>query len=130
MPRKPALTKGLPKRLKTMEELGLIHLAQRKPELEYLFNHTLLQDAAYNSLLRADRIELHRRIGETLETLYAEHHAEIAPVLGRFLDGMPRRFEIASGDNRLSGAIVEFNAAGRAVKIERLSLQSGVVSQA
>jgi len=46
---------------------------------------------------------------------------EIAPVIGRFLDGMPRRFEVATGDNRLSGAIVEFNATGRAEKIERLS---------
>ncbi len=42
---------------------------------------------------------------------------EIEPVLGRFLDGMPRRFEVATGDNRLSGALVEFNATGRAEKI-------------
>ncbi len=45
---------------------------------------------------------------------------EIEPVLGRFLDGMPRRFEVATGDNRLSGAIVEFNMAGRAEKIEQI----------
>lgn len=48
---------------------------------------------------------------------------EIAPVLGRFLDGMPRRFEIASGDNRLSAALVEFTADGRATGIEWLSLK-------
>lgn len=48
---------------------------------------------------------------------------EIAPVLGRFLDGLPRRFEIASGDNRLSGAIVEFNASGRAEKIQPVSVR-------
>jgi len=47
---------------------------------------------------------------------------EIAPVLGRFLDGLPRRYEIASGDNRLSAALVEFTAAGRATGIERVSL--------
>jgi metallophosphoesterase (TIGR00282 family) len=46
---------------------------------------------------------------------------EIAPVVGRFLDGMPRRFEVASGDNRLSAALVEFDRAGRAEKIEWLS---------
>ena len=49
---------------------------------------------------------------------------EIAPVLGRFLDGMPRRFEVATGDNRLSGALVEFNSRGRAEKIEWLSLRA------
>ncbi len=48
---------------------------------------------------------------------------EIEPVLGRFIDGMPRRFEIATGDNRLSAALVEFNAAGRAEKLEWLSVK-------
>lgn len=47
---------------------------------------------------------------------------EIEPVLGRFRDGMPRRFGVASGDVRLSGALVEFEAGGRAEKIERVSV--------
>ncbi|HWA29179.1 MAG TPA: TIGR00282 family metallophosphoesterase [Lacunisphaera sp.] len=49
---------------------------------------------------------------------------EIAPVLGRFLDGMPRRYEIATGDNRLSAALVEFTAAGRATGIEWLQVKA------
>ncbi|HVT72916.1 MAG TPA: TIGR00282 family metallophosphoesterase [Lacunisphaera sp.] len=49
---------------------------------------------------------------------------EIEPVVGRFLDGMPRRFEVAAGDVRLSAARVEFAANGRATKIEWLSRQS------
>ena len=49
---------------------------------------------------------------------------EIEPVIGRFLDGMPRRFEVATGDNRLSAAVVEFGADGRATKIEQLSLKN------
>jgi metallophosphoesterase (TIGR00282 family) len=49
---------------------------------------------------------------------------EIAPVVGRFLDGMPRRFEIASADNRLSAALVEFTPDGRATAIEWLSLKA------
>jgi metallophosphoesterase (TIGR00282 family) len=48
---------------------------------------------------------------------------EIEPVIARFLDGMPRRFEVATGDNRLSGALVDFTAAGRAEKIEWLSVR-------
>jgi calcineurin-like phosphoesterase len=48
---------------------------------------------------------------------------EIAPVIGRFLDGMPRRFEVAAGDNRLSGVIVGFGPAGRAEKIEWLGVR-------
>jgi hypothetical protein len=49
---------------------------------------------------------------------------EIAPVVGRFLDGMPRRFEVATGDNRLSGTLVEFDKSGRASRVEWLSLRA------
>lgn len=49
---------------------------------------------------------------------------EIEPVIARFLDGMPRRFEVASGDVRLSAALVEFTPAGRAEKIEWLNLRT------
>lgn len=48
---------------------------------------------------------------------------EIEPVIGRFLDGLPRRFEVATADNRLSAALVEFGPDGRATKIEQLYLR-------
>lgn len=47
---------------------------------------------------------------------------EIAPVVGRFLDGMPRRFEVATGNVRLCGTLVEFDGAGRADRVEWLSV--------
>ena len=50
---------------------------------------------------------------------------EIAPVVGRFLDGMPRRFEVATGDNRLSATLVEFGPDGRATGIEWLQVRAG-----
>jgi predicted ATPase len=68
-----------------LEASGLIHLAQVEPELEYLFRHALVQDAAYASLLKADRRVLHKAVGEALERLYPDQLAsrELAPVLGR-----------------------------------------------
>ncbi|MDI1336052.1 MAG: TIGR00282 family metallophosphoesterase [Lacunisphaera sp.] len=48
---------------------------------------------------------------------------EIEPVVGRFLDSMPRRFGVATGDNRLSAALVEFGSTGRADRVEWLSLR-------
>lgn len=48
---------------------------------------------------------------------------EIEPVIGRFLDGMPRRFEVATGDNRLSAALVDFGPDGRATHIEQVYLR-------
>lgn len=48
---------------------------------------------------------------------------EITPVVGRFLDGMPRRFEVATADNRLSGTLVEFDPQGKATRVEWLQLR-------
>ena len=44
----------------------------RPPHQRYLFKHALLQDAAYSSLLRADRRRHHRRIAEVLESHFPE----------------------------------------------------------
>jgi 2',3'-cyclic-nucleotide 2'-phosphodiesterase len=47
---------------------------------------------------------------------------DISAALGRFLTGMPARFETATGNPRLNAVIVEADAAtGRAVDIERVS---------
>jgi tetratricopeptide (TPR) repeat protein len=41
----------------------------------------LIQEAAYDSILIKKRVELHRRIGETLEELHANRIEEFAPLL-------------------------------------------------
>jgi tetratricopeptide (TPR) repeat protein len=56
--------------LGVLESAGLIRVASVQPELEYLFRHTLIKDAAYASLVRRDRRRLHRLVAETLEKLY------------------------------------------------------------
>ncbi|MCP4536633.1 MAG: hypothetical protein GY832_05760, partial [Chloroflexi bacterium] len=85
-----------------LETSGLIRLAQDEPELEYLFRHALVQDAAYRSLLRQDRKRIHQVVGETLERLYPERWDEIAPLLGH-------HFAIAGDDVR---ALKYFTLAG------------------
>ena len=67
--------------LDTLEAKGLIQLAASHPELEYLFRHWLVQDAAYGSLLKQERRELHRVVGESLEKLYPDRGGELAGVL-------------------------------------------------
>ena len=64
-----------------LEAKGLIRLATIRPELEYLFRHGLVQDAAYSSLLKQERRELHGRVGSALEALYPDRAGELAPVL-------------------------------------------------
>jgi tetratricopeptide (TPR) repeat protein len=76
-----------------LEASGLIGLAALQPELEYLFRHVLVQDAAYSSLLKQERRELHRRVAEALIELYPERRAELAGVIGMHLEeaGEPLR---------------------------------------
>lgn len=72
--------------LSLLESAGLLSLAQVSPELEYLFRHTLVQEAAYSSLLEEDASRLHQLVGEALESLYPEKLDELAPVLGKHFE--------------------------------------------
>jgi metallophosphoesterase (TIGR00282 family) len=48
----------------------------------------------------------------------------VEPVVARFLDGMPRRFDVAEGDVRLSGVVVEYDpVAKRATRCELLTVK-------
>lgn len=85
-----------------LESSGLIELASLQPEIEYLFRHALVQEAAYDSLLRQDRRELHRSVGETLERTYADRLDELAPVLAQ-------HFDAAGEENR---ALAYYTRAG------------------
>ena len=42
------------------------------PDAEYTFKHALVQDAAYSTLLRSRRQQLHARIAATLESRFPE----------------------------------------------------------
>ena len=49
---------------------------------------------------------------------------DIRPVVDKFLDGMPRRFEVATGDPRLSGVLLEIEPAmARTARIELLTVR-------
>jgi tetratricopeptide (TPR) repeat protein len=72
--------------LDTLEARGLIRLATAQPELEYLFRHALLQDTAYESLLKQERKQLHQVVGQALEQLYPDRVGEMAAVLARHFE--------------------------------------------
>ncbi len=95
---------SLPDHLSALESAGLIRLAQLEPELEYLFRHALVQDAAYASLLTADQKQLHLAVGTAVEQLYADQLEEQAAMLAR-------HFEIAGEDQK---ALKYFILAGEA----------------
>jgi metallophosphoesterase (TIGR00282 family) len=48
----------------------------------------------------------------------------VEPIVARFIDGMPRRFEVATEDVRLSGALIEIDvSSANARKIELLTVR-------
>jgi predicted ATPase len=61
-------------------EAGLLFQRGAPPHATYLFNHALVQDAAYGTLLREPRRTIHARIAETIESEFAES-AESQPEL-------------------------------------------------
>ena len=61
-------------------EAELFYQRGSPPEALYLFKHGLIQEAAYQSLLRSSRQRYHQRIAETLEARFAEV-AEAQPEL-------------------------------------------------
>jgi class 3 adenylate cyclase/pimeloyl-ACP methyl ester carboxylesterase len=70
---------------------GLLMRHGERPRATYAFRHALVQEAAYSSLLRARRQELHARIAATVEARFpdivglrpewlAHHHAEAGQI--------------------------------------------------
>src|SRR5208282_1714786 len=68
--RKPETELGLA--LERLIQAGLLFRQGVPPHASYLFNHALVQDAAYGTLLHEPRRALHARIAETLESRFAE----------------------------------------------------------
>ena len=58
--------------LEQLSRAGLILCRGEPPDCTYTFKHALLQEAAYESLLRMRRQQLHRRIADALEEEFAE----------------------------------------------------------
>ncbi len=96
----------LAERLDTLQRAGLISRTEDppSPEPEYGFHHSLTQEATYSTILLRVRRELHRRVGEVFEELYANRIEEFAPLLVRHFeeagdDERTLRYATVAGDN-------------------------------
>src|SRR6266545_7243992 len=97
------LTGKLEGLLQELKALEIIYEQGLLPEPAYIFKHAVIQDVAYNSLLRERRRELHRAVGGAIEELYpdrlADHYQELAH---HFVNGenWPKAFEylVRTGD--------------------------------
>lgn len=58
--------------LNELEQSGLISPRAQGPEMEMMFKHALIQEICYSNLLRSERQLVHGRIGQAMETLFAD----------------------------------------------------------
>ena len=86
----------LDKHLSTLLRMELIREAARVPEIEYAFRNPLTQEAVYKTILIKRRRAFHRRVGEAMESIYADrldglysllaHHFALANERGKAID--------------------------------------------
>lgn len=72
----------LASQLSALEARGLLRSLGDPADPEYLFRHTLFQETAYGSLLRGERLGLHRSVAHALESAYPGDRESLAPILG------------------------------------------------
>jgi pimeloyl-ACP methyl ester carboxylesterase len=72
---------GAGEALEDLHALELIYEKSVYPELSYMFKHALTHDVAYQTLLRAQRVELHRQVAALVEELYFDRLPEFYETL-------------------------------------------------
>jgi predicted ATPase len=98
--------------LAALQRVELVRELARKQGLEYIFKHELARDAAYNTILLRRRRELHKQVGEAMETLFGDRIEEQAHRLAQHFaaggDGDKAfRYYVMAGD---AAAAVSANA--------------------
>jgi len=58
---------------------------------EFVFNHVLVSDAIYSTLLKRERSELHGQVGEAIEIIYADRLDEQIDLLARHFSWSPKK---------------------------------------
>lgn len=104
--------------LETLVEAGLVSRHDSPPNATYTFTHALVQDAAYDSLLKATRSELHGRIAEVIEHDFADrvnsapewlaHHQTLAGQLTKAIPLWRKAGTIAVGRVAMKEAVAHF----------------------
>ena len=91
--------------LERLAEADILLVEGLPPEAEYRFKHALIQDAAYENLLKSRRQALHRRAAETLRGQFPERAAAQPEVLAHHFTeaGLDRTGDRLVGPGRRSG---------------------------
>lgn len=109
---------ALDQELKRLVDAGLVTRNGVTPNSIYIFKHALVQDAAYESLLRSRRSEIHSKIADVLENQFADrvantpewlaHHHTHAGHLRKAIPLWQRAGTLAVGRVALKEAVAHF----------------------
>lgn len=112
--------------LNVLQRVELIREVARVPEIEYVFRHELTRDAAYRTILRRQRRQFHRQVGEALERLYPTRLKEFASRLAHHFaeagdDKKALRYARLAGDAaaRLYANVEAIEHYSRAIQLAR-----------
>jgi class 3 adenylate cyclase/tetratricopeptide (TPR) repeat protein len=68
-------------RLAYLKDVQILRERKKKGEVEYFFKHVLAQEAAYHAILPHKKQELHLKVANSIETLFAENLHEFYGML-------------------------------------------------
>ena len=74
-----------------LQKVELILEKTRRPELEYMFKHSLTQEVAYGTLVRETRQEAHQRVAHAVESLFPDRLEEFYGLLAHHYAGAEDR---------------------------------------
>ena len=74
-------TRDLEGNLAELEHAELIRQRQLVPEVEYIFKHALVQEAAYGSMLAERRRSIHRSVAQAIERIFGDRLDETTSLL-------------------------------------------------
>ncbi|HXG20801.1 MAG TPA: adenylate/guanylate cyclase domain-containing protein, partial [Methylomirabilota bacterium] len=122
----PLPAEALQQALHRLLEAELIYQHGLTPQARYIFKHALIQDAAYQSLLKSTRQQYHRQIAQVLEDRFAEinenqpellaHHYTEAGLVERALPYWRQAGEQASQRSAHVEAVAHFTQGLEALK--------------
>ncbi|XIA67041.1 AAA family ATPase [Bradyrhizobium sp. TZ2] len=119
----PSKSKELEAALALLEAADLISARGNPPDVIYTFKHSLIQEAAYSTLLISRRQMIHKRICETLQSKFAQiadvqpellaHHFIEAGLVSQAIDWWARAASRSAGRYNNVEAVSQFNRALR-----------------
>ena len=98
--------------LRHLVDLELVSESGVPPASTYIFRHALIQDAAYESLLRKTRQEFHNKIAEVLTNRFPEMAETKPELLARHFEGAGRTAEATAGWMK-AGSLAQQRSAAR-----------------